>query len=51
MRLTDEDVEEMIQEADSDGTGQVDKQTKCKKTVLHMALWKQLQTWLCIRNN
>ena len=34
MRLTDEDVEEMIQEADSDGTGQVDKQTKCKNTVL-----------------
>ena len=32
MRLTDEDVEEMIQEADSDGTGQVGQNSK--KTVV-----------------
>ena len=40
MRLTDEDVEEMIQEADSDGTGQVSQ--KSKKTVVRMTLCKQL---------
>ena len=34
MRLTDEDVEEMLQEADSDGTGQVDvNNTNPKKLI------------------
>ena len=31
MRLTDEDVEEMIQEADTDGTGQVGQKYKSAK--------------------
>ena len=38
MRLTDEDVEEMIEEADSEGTGQV--VIKRFKSVT-FALWKQ----------